>query len=332
MKALGSWVAAVVFVLLVVVTACQRSAAPQTYPDPKRASDNPAVLVLSPEADATRDVIGSLREELDGEFDVYVRTVEPRETQVKDLKEAIDTIRPRIVVLIDNPTVGLYRAWAQSAPKPLPAAVILMASFAVELQKAVPNSVAIPHEVPWVNAFATARAIFGQSLEKVGVVLRGRFDDYVKREAELVKVEGFELLSDVVPDEPTPADVTSALETLERQGAQAIFVLNDNALLAPALTQQCWMPFSRKFIGPILVGVPPLVRAQESFGTFAVTPDLESLGMQAADLIFELRSQAYEVTDEVQFPLSAQVVVNGERGRRVGLQESQLDYVDVLVE
>jgi putative ABC transport system substrate-binding protein len=332
MKSLASWLAAIVVGFLLVVTACQRSATPQSYPDPKHVPDHPIVLVLSPEAEATRSAIDALRSELKRDFDVYVRTVEPNETKVNDLEGLMTTIRPRVVVLIDNPTVGLYRNWVQGAQKPLPAAVILMASFAAELQKAVPNSVAIPHEVPWVNAFATARAVFEQPLDKVGVVHRKRFSDYVRREAELVKVEGFELIAEVVPDEPTADELTRALDKLQSDGAQALWVLNDNALLSPDLTRECWLPFSRRFGAPILVGVPSLVSAPGSFGTFAVIPDPESLGVQAADLIYELRSQDYVVGVGVQFPLSAQVFVNHERGKRVGLGESHLDRVDVLVE
>jgi hypothetical protein len=332
MKSLFGWLAAIVLGLLLAVTACQRTGVPQSYPDPKHVPEHAVVLVLTPEAEATRGVISALRSELGRDFDVYVRTVEPPDTTTKDLQSIMTTIHPRVVVLIDNPTVGLYRTWAQGVQKPLPAAVILMASFAAELQKAVPNSVAIPHEVPWVNAFATARAVFEQPLDKVGVVHRRRFRDYVQREAKLVKVEGFELVADVVPDDPTPDDLTQALDRLQRQGVQALWVLNDNELLSPELTRECWLPFSRRFGAPILVGVPALVSSPGSFGTFAVIPDPESLGVQAADLIYDLRAQDYVAEGGIQFPLSAQVFVNHERGKRVGLEDSHLDRVDVLIE
>jgi putative ABC transport system substrate-binding protein len=331
MKSLALWLAVVALGFFLVVTGCQRSAVPAPFPDPKRVSGHEAVLVLSPEAEATQKLIGALRSELQRDFDVYVRIVEPPETQVNELQALMTTIHPQVVVLIDNPTVGLYRTWAERE-KELPVAVILMASFADELKTALPNSVAIPHEVPWVNAFATARTVFAPPLDKVGVVHRKRFSGYVRREAELVKVEGFELLSDVVPDEPTPDDLTQALDKVEKEGAQAVWVLNDNELLAPELMQKSWLPFSRKFGAPILVGVPSLVSAPGSFGTFAVIPDPESLGVQAADLIYELRSHDYQADDGVQFPLSARVFVNGERGRRVGLKANQLDQIDVLVE
>ncbi len=333
MNAVRIWLFRLVLILVAGISGgCQKFVGSVPYPDPVPVEGHARILVLSPEAEATRTVIHTLRDELSEDFDVYVRTVDPPETTSKDVERLMTKLRPAAVVLLDNPTVGLYRDWSTRAEKTLPVAVILMASFAAELQKSVPNSIAIPYEVPSVNAFAEARTIFSPPFEKVGVVYRSQFSGYVQKQADLAKVEGFELLRAVVPEEPTVEDLRRALEQLKREGIEALWVLNDNALLTTALTTRGWLPFSKHFRGPIVVGVPSLVEAPASFGTFAAIPDAEALGVQAADLVYDLRDRNFELDRRVELPQSAHVFVNGERGRRVGFETNHLDYVDVLVE
>src|SRR5690606_42159694 len=93
-----------------------------------------------------------------------------------------------------------YRRWAHNQRNP-PVAVILMASFAEDLQRTIPRSVGIAYEVPVVTSVVGLRSL-GTSVKRIGVVHRAGFSDYVHTQARLAAVEHITFISEVLPEDP----------------------------------------------------------------------------------------------------------------------------------
>ncbi len=125
-------------------------------------------------------MLSSLRVELSGEYRVTISPLRIESSTHEFVARIVARDRPRAVVLVNNSIVRLYRDWARTTPAP-PVALILMASFAEELQRTVPNSVAISYEVPAVTAMVGLRAL-GLDVRQVGVVYRKGFASHIARQ------------------------------------------------------------------------------------------------------------------------------------------------------
>ena len=83
-----------------------------------------------------------------------------------------------------------------------------------------------------------------------------------------------------------------------------------------------------------VVGVRALVSSEFRFGTFALLPDHEALGVQAAQLLFELEEGEWRASEiAVQEPVAVKKVLNVSQARRLTeIDEAALRSVDVLIE
>jgi hypothetical protein len=68
----------------------------------------------------------------------------------------------------------------------------------------------------------------------------------------------------------------------------------------------------------------------ESLGTMATVPDHQALGLQAANLIFDLADSGWNFNDRgIELPLSVKTVVDIKQVReRFGLKEGALRHID----
>ena len=187
-----------------------------------------------------------------------------------------------------------------------------MSSFARQLTADLKNTTGIAYEVPAVTSFVALRQLSTRPLDRVGVVYRPEFEQFVKREADLAKLEKVELLGRRIEGEIGPRRIRLALkELLNNEKVDALWVLNDNALLDPSDIRDGWLPEARRSEIPLLVGVSSLVNPRLSFGTLAVVPDHGALGVQLANLLFELADEDWNVNDhEIELPLSVETVVD----------------------
>src|SRR5690606_16298844 len=113
-------------------------------------------------------------------------------------------------------------------------------------------------------------------------------------------------------------NLNHALRELEGQDVQALWISNDNVLLSPTLLSHAWLPLARRAKIPIVVGVPSLVTSRPHFGTYAAVPDLEGLGLQTADLVYELESAGWNARKTpVQPPVSIKTYVDLPRAREL---------------
>lgn len=338
------WVAlAVALALATTLSAChgpqsgRGSALP--FADPPRRPTAPVLLVLTPPAPDPWPVIDALRDEAGSHFDVFVRTVagpshrdhSSERGGADEIATTMAKLRPAAVVLLNNSSVLAYRRWALTQPAP-PPSLILMTAFAEELQRTVPGSRAISYETPAVTALVGLRGTFGVSVRRAGTVARPSFARYLDRQQALAAVEQIELVREPVSETPTAEELRRALERLATAELDALWVLNDNRLLEPSLLERAWLPFVARFERPIVVGVPSLIRSHPSFGTYAAVPDLDALGVQAADLLLELDGPgAGAPAVAVHQPLSVEVLVDATQARRMGLRLAEPHRIDRLV-
>jgi putative ABC transport system substrate-binding protein len=136
---------------------------------------------------------------------------------------------------------------------------------------------------------------------------------------------------------PVPADVNAdglldALRRLmEQSRVDALWMLNDNGLIRDGLfLADTWRLALRDVSLPLLVGVPNLVDPSDPFGTLAVVPDHEALGLQAANLIFDLAENDWNLEGRgIDLPLSVKTIVDMKQARdRFGLKKDASRHID----
>jgi len=295
-----------------------------------------AVLVLGPQIAAANQVVNGLEDELADQYQIVERKV-TAETPIEVLAQIIRDVGPRALVLLDNPTVRLYRAFQATRPPGtrFPPAVVLMAAFLEQALADLPNTTGISYEVPAVTAFVNLRSLLGRPLHKVGVLYRHGFEGFVARQGKLAAAEGFTLVGRALDDGDRPKAVKRGLRRLlDYDHVDAIWVLNDSTLVDPALLARAWLPVLRHGHVPVLVGVSSLVSAKLGFGTFAVLPDHRALGAQAARLIEDLAEANWVVGERrALLPIAVEKVLDVDLARSLGpIREEKLREVDRLIE
>jgi hypothetical protein len=290
----------------------------------------PLISVIAPAATPVVPLIKTLRSELDADFDLLVIPIRSDTTSAQ-LELELRAQNPTAVVLVDNSAVQLYAPLASAAAQPLPA-VILMSSFVEQLQRRVPNSVAIGFEPPAVTTLSQLRSLLGRPIRRAGAVYRVGFESFIERERLLALREQIELVAVPVPLEPSLATLEHALRRLEREHLDAMWLSNDNQLLSQSLLSNAWVPFARKTALPVVVGVPALVQGALPFGTYAAVPDTVGLGVQAADLILTLQKAGWHVQGPpVQAPVAVKTYLNLDLARALGASAEAETRVDVLL-
>jgi hypothetical protein len=312
------------------------STAPRPAPvvDPPRRSGKPLIMIAMPDSASFRSVRRALVEEVKKDLDVITHIVDGN-TTLEEFANQIDRSHPACLVLMDNPTVRLYRAYQKSGSGPPLPALVVMASFLEELRGELQNASGVAYEVPGVTAFVNLRSVIERPVTKVGVVHRPPFRRFVERQRVLAAKEQVAVIAEEVPADPSAADVRRALRSLRMSGVDALWVLNDNALLKDAqFLEAAWRPEIVSLGVPVVVGVPTLVSAEARFGTFAVLPDLDAMGVQAANVLFEIAESDWHASAHpVELPVSTLTVVNVRQVRQqFGLKEGAARRIDRSIE
>ena len=300
--------------------------------DPPVRPGVPTLLIAMPGSPNFLEVRRSLVAEVQKTFNVRTLAVGP-ETTVTELASAVETLAPVCVVLMNNATMNLYRQYQVAHPTtPMPPAVLLMASFVEAEQARLRRATGIAYEVPGVTAFVNLRAVVGVPVGRVGVVYRPVFRKFVERQTFLAAKESVELISVAVPSDVTAIGLRDALHGLAVDSkVDAIWMLNDNGLLRDGeFIEDAWRAELRDAKLPLIVGVPNLVEPSAPLATLAVVPDLEALGLQAANLLFDLQDDNWHVESHpVELPLSVKTVVDLRLARAsFGLRPDALKHID----
>ncbi|XXX78948.1 hypothetical protein WMF30_09235 [Sorangium sp. So ce134] len=321
---------------LVVPLSCSQGPTSTGARDPAPLSETPppdgrpVISIIAPADSQLDDMLRSLRVELSDEYRVTISPLRIEESSPEMVGRIVSRDRPRAVVLVNNSTVLLYRNWVRTTPTP-PVALILMASFAEELQRTVPNSVAISYEVPAVTAMVGLRTL-GLDVRRVGVVYRQGFASHIARQETLMQVEKLSFVKEELSNKPRVQDLRAALVNLQRSDVDAIWLPNDNGLLNPTFLTNVWLPYVDRLGAPVVVAVRSLVNEHAEFGTFAAIPDTQALTLQAADLLYELGDADWKLrASDVRLPISVKRLVDVRLARRFGLDSSQFGQVDFLI-
>jgi hypothetical protein len=326
-----TWARAALCAALVACSAKQATPPARVeFANPERREELPVISVLAPADARLLPVVDTLRQELEEDFDVRVSALAAGPDAVERVAWVIEREAPRSVVLLNNSTAEIYRKWAAHAHDP-PIAVVLMASFAHQLQHNIPNSVGIAYEMPAVTSLVGLRGL-GTPVSRVGVVYRAVFAEAIRREEQLANVEHIAFVKQELPEGFEARDLKASLVRLKRSGVDVMWLPNDNGLLTRQLVSRVWLPYLERLSLPVVVGVPSLVRADPTFGLFAAIPDPEALAIQAADLILELSHANWVIQGSpVRLPLSAKTYASAPLVAKFGLETSRLQNVDVVV-
>jgi ABC-type uncharacterized transport system substrate-binding protein len=304
--------------------------------DPPARADAPALLIAMPNSPNFVEVRKSLVSEVQKNFNIHTFAVKP-ETKAADLAAAIQVANPVCVVLMNNATINLYRQYQTANPTATtPPAVLLMASFVEELQSQIRRATGIAYEVPGVTAFVHLRSVITTPINRVGVIYRPAFGNFVERQKSLAAKERVELISVSVPNDVTAAGLREALHNLAQgHKVDAVWMLNDNALVRDEdFVDDAWRAELAEAKLPLIVGVSNFVEPSSPLGTLAVVPDHEALGLQAANLIFDLSDNDWKIESHpVELPLSVKTVVDIKLVRaNFGLQPDALKHIDRAAE
>lgn len=317
-------------------TGGEKSAAPAlTMPVFEQRADRESVLVLMPVTVDTIEVLTGFSEEVGEDYNIIPVRV-GKDTSLAVLEEQISSVKPVSIVLMNNPTVSLYRKYQGSKKgQKFPPSIIVMSSFVSVLSKGLSNVVGVSYEVPGLTSFVNLRSFLDRPVRRVGVIHRGSFHDYLETQQRLAAKENFELIRVEVGNKPSSGEVKKALGRLKDRGVDAIWVLNDNQLLKSKLISRGWLPPLSKNPVPVIVGVSALVSKKVKFGSLAITPDHLSLGAQTAEVFFELEENDWVIEESGQtvFPVSVKIAMDVETARRhFKFKEEQLGRVDRVVE
>jgi ABC-type uncharacterized transport system substrate-binding protein len=290
------------------------------------------VLALMPETPQTREVLRGLVDELGSEFRVVAVIVEDQvETAI--IARSFEEFEPRAVVLMNNPTVAAYRSYTARSGAQVPA-VVVMTSFIDSPSLSALGAAGINYEVPLITAVTSLRRILRTPIERVGVVYRQNLDSFVRREASLASREQVTVVPTPLDPDPNAAHIKSAIRDAKRN-ADAIWVLNDDRVLTPHLIAGGWLPgLNERPWRPTIVSASSLVSAHQSFGTVAVLPDHTALGVQTANLVFDIADNQWQLPERgAQLPVSTNTVVDLRQAHeRFELKRDALAQVDRIIE
>jgi hypothetical protein len=293
------------------------------------------ILVAMPDTPQTRQVWSGLADELGKQYRLVAVRVDGADA-ADVIGEGIRRHTPAALVLMNNPTVAAYRSYQRIVGGDrFPPAVIVMTSFLTGHVTHVLCATGISYEVPLITVVTNLRKLIASPLERIGVIVRGSQRAFVAGQAELARREQINVTEQEVSADPNSSELKWALRRIKGQ-IDALWILNDDRLLTPRLITEGWLPgLNERPFCPTIVGAASLVSARQPFGTFAVLPDHVALGAQAADLMFDIADQGWQIPGDaqVQLPLSTTTAVDLAQARaHFSLREDALRQVDRILD
>lgn len=294
------------------------------------------ILILRASGKNFAETSLAIQDDLGDEFK-FIEKVIKTDGEINHVEDYINSIKPRLIVLIGNLPIRIYTVYQNQNPKAeYPPSVALSALYVDRLIVAIKNIVGIRHEIPAVTSLVKMRELTGRPMEKVGVLYRSWMRDYIKLNAEFCQLEGIELVGVEIPNTLSIQKIKYHLKHLLNKDIDALWVINDNAMLSSRLMQNVWVPSVKQFSKPVIVGVEGLTATALNFGTFSVVPDQYALGIQGAGLIGNILDDKIWQLDQKKIyePLSVKKLLNLRlmKKHNIDVQESMLETLDGLIE
>jgi hypothetical protein len=292
------------------------------------------LLVIRTEGKDFEEAVTGIRQETEEDFSVNEMIVR-RSTGVEEISGKMGAISPKLVVLMDNISISLYKKYQANSGNTVPS-VSLMASFTDIAIEGIKNAAGIFYEVPVVTSIVNLRSVMpAVKFRTVGAVYRKFMDPLITINGSYCQKEQIELVKYPIPNKgDTAAELKKGLEILaQKKHVDALWVLNDSVLVNRELLSGVWLPFAREFEKPIIVGVEILVQPRFNFGTFAVIPEHVELGGQAGEMIYDIMDNNWQTEDiGIEQPRSVYKILNLEQAERLfNVDEEQLNIVDKIL-
>lgn len=295
-------------------------------------SENDQVVIFTTKGNIFDQARNGLVNEIRDEFTVTVVEINEN-TTVSVIDKAIDGYNlPKAVVLIGNNAIRSYSKYSihnkQKAEK-----IQVVTILALDVQRAISgldNVNAVAYETPMVTALVSFRRVINKPVNSVGVLYRGALKEFIEKNTNYCAKENITVNSVQIDDDTAKIrkEISNTLQNLiQEKKVEALWIANDNVLLRPELLGQVWMPALKKKKIPIIVGVEALVNPELNFGTFAVIPDPAALGEQAAEIIYNLKSDDWEHSGVVIHPaISMYSVLNIKKAKEIAGIENFKTY------
>ncbi len=295
------------------------------------------LLIIRMDDEALRQAVGGIRSQIRQNFLIDDMIISAN-TRGSEISRKMKDVSPKLVVLMDNAAISLYKKFQKRLPDSSQAvpSVSIMASFMDLVIRDMKNATGIFYEVPVVTSVVSLRSVMPSvSLKKIGVVHREFMEQSVRINREYCKKENIELVSRLISGNGNVgSDLERALKLLRNQNIDALWIPNDNKFVNARLLKSVWIPFARQFRKPIIVGVEVLVKPVFEFGTFAVIPDPFELGTQAAEIIYDIRDNNWSAEGmEIEPPRSVYKIINMEQAQRLfRIDKEKLSNVDKILQ
>ncbi len=296
-----------------------------------------SLLIIRTSGKAFDDAVKGLSDELTDEFFVHQMKLTENTTS-KNIAAEVASVSPKIVVLMDNKAINLYRGYQQEYSKAVPRipVVVCMGLFLDKAITELKNATGVTYEIPIVTAVINLRQLINKPIKKLGIIHREFILDFIEENREFCKKEGVEIVAHSLPDKSNKYKSLvkkSLKKLLKLENIDALWIANDNALLTPDIIHDVWIPLTNRYKKPVVVGVETLVNPVVDMGLFAILPDHIGLGAQVAELVFSIRDNDWIVEkSEVEPPLSVIKIVNLPKAEKYfGIREEDLKNVDKIL-
>ncbi len=321
---------------LLALTGCAAGVTSQKRPPARqrvRSGAADGLLILKDDTQPAATVENSMRRELASEFELRSLTPQPGAGTDGTLKTAVEQHQPHCLVLIGRSALHEYLDLQRSYPDgSFPPAIALLTPFLERELEGSTNLTGINHAIPVVIGVSALRSLLTSPTDRIGVVHRQEFESIVQHQARLAAVERVQLVPAPVSSAASSVEIRAALEHLQTQKVDALWVLNDHQLVSPKTVEQAWEPVLQTRPLPTIVGEATWVRPESHFGTLAVIPALEPLGLQAAELVMAMADNNWRVHAQLAEPISASTIVDVRQAKQnFGFVESNLAYVERAV-
>ncbi|MBN1758109.1 MAG: hypothetical protein JW863_07325 [Chitinispirillaceae bacterium] len=291
------------------------------------------ILTFRQQGKDFEDAYRGLKTELRNECELKEHILD-KNCSVKEVTTLMNDLQPKLVVLMDNTSIALYRKYQESLGEndPVVPSVAIMGVMVKKALHHLKNASGISYEIPIVTSLVSLRAVLETKLKKVGVVHREFLDDFIAENRTYCRNEGIDIINISLPNKSRNFSklLKKSLDDLDKKGIDALWVPNDNALLDPVTIKNAWIPAARKFKIPFVVGVEVLVNPKLNFGTFAVLPDHISLGSQVAEMVYEIMENNWKIEElHVEPPLAVYKIINLPQAKKYfHVSDEQLKSVD----
>lgn len=280
------------------------------------------VLTLRPDSPQFHQVSQGIAEALSGYIRHTDMVVDANLDQTK-IFNWIDANKPSAIVLMDNHGVNTYLTYQKRyLGRYFPPSIIVSTLSADRMVPLLYNSSAILYEVPAVTSLVSLRKMLvNHPVTTVGTLYRADFKQTFLTQKKFSALEQIDLVGIEVPNTVSRRALKKAIKKLKKLSPDAMWIMNDPALLTKDLLTKAWFPQLKRYDKPVVVGINTLINTQFPMGDYAAYPDHFELGIQVGDKLFDLQDNGWrlDTTDPVQ-PISISKEINIWRLRSKGIE------------